>query len=104
MSGKRKPWARLADMIVGRNADYHAVFDTEAGQRVLADLYDFCGVAKDDMPMGGDATGLHLANCAGKRRVALRIASMLNHDDDDLLRIAITGKPYEVDRGDIYED
>jgi hypothetical protein len=97
-------WPTVADMISGRAADYRAVFGSDAGRRVLADLYDFCGVGRDDMPFGGETTGLYLAHETGKRRVALRIASILNHDDGELLRRALTGRPYEVERGDSHDD
>lgn len=99
---RRTLWQSFSDMLLGRNADYRAVFGTEAGKRVLADIYNHAGVGRDNMPPG--STESDLVHREGMRRLALHISSILHHDDDDLLRIALSEKPYEVERGEPHDD
>jgi hypothetical protein len=77
----RNPVARLRQ----RRADYHAVFTSEAGRRVLADLYRFC--LMDQPCFAGDphATAFN----EGRRRVFLRILAVLRMTENDILQLAI---------------
>jgi hypothetical protein len=99
-----KFWVTREGMLLARKEDYQTVFGTEAGRRVLADLYNFAGMGRDEMPPGAEVSGLHLANYAGKRRMVLRIASILNQEVDEILRLATTVKPYEVEGGETHDD
>lgn len=84
---------RLAEWLVPavrrRNADYRAVFSGPVGERVLADLLDACGVARAP----GSLDPQSLAFEAGKRRIALRVCSILNLTDEDMARRALE-RPY----------
>lgn len=61
-----------------RRAEYRAVFEgTDHGRRVLADLYRFCGMTG---PTHVPGDPVETAYNEGKRRVGLRIASILAHD------------------------
>lgn len=68
-----------------RNADYRAVFGSDEGKRVLADLCRFCHVAQPVF-VPGDA--LTSAYRDGMRRVALRVAAILGMSDRQLLQLA----------------
>lgn len=68
-----------------RKHDYRTAFATPEGQRVLADLFGFCGVGRD---MADPQNANHTYYNLGKQRVALRIAACLNMSDADVLRLA----------------
>ena len=67
-----------------RRADYRAAFGDPAGRRVLADLYRFCGMAS---PRFGPGRPDETAFNEGRRRVFLRIAGLLELDDDTIRRM-----------------
>lgn len=68
-----------------RAQPYRIVFGTSEGQRVLQDLFKFCGMDRDVfVPGAPDQTAYQ----AGMRRVALRIAGMLKIDEREAMRIA----------------
>jgi len=67
-----------------RRADYRAVFTGPAGKRALADLYRFCGMGSPSfVPGRPDETAFN----EGRRRVFLRIAAMLELDEDTIRRM-----------------
>jgi hypothetical protein len=68
-----------------RRADYHAVFTSEAGRRVLADLYRFC--LMDQPCFAGDpqATAFN----EGRRRVFLRLLAILRMTENDILQLSM---------------
>lgn len=64
---------------------YRAVFRSAEGREVLADLFRFCRVAEPVVVPGDPIlTGYN----DGLRRVALRIAKLVNMSDDDIMRLA----------------
>ena len=67
-----------------RRADYRAAFSGPAGRRTLADLYRFCGMASSSfVPGRPDETAFN----EGRRRVFLRIAALLELDEDSIRRM-----------------
>lgn len=62
--------------------DYRAVFGSEAGHRVLADLFRSCLI--DNVGYIQRETALH---SQGRKWVYARIHKMLNMDDDELIRL-----------------
>ena len=67
-----------------RQRDYRSVFSGEQGRRVLADLYKYAGLmAQSHVP--GDP--LDTAFREGARRVALRIAAVMEHEPTELLEV-----------------
>lgn len=66
-----------------RSRDYRAVFNTPAGDRVLADLVAACHVLKPIPP--GDA--LASAFAEGERNVALRIMAFLHYTPAEFRRL-----------------
>lgn len=67
-----------------RRADYRAAFAGPAGKRTLADLYRFCGMGSPSfVPGRPDETAFN----EGRRRVFLRIAAMLELDEDTIRRM-----------------
>jgi hypothetical protein len=84
------PMTRILPAHRRRAADYRAVFSGPAGERVLADLFDFCGVARECSHL--DAEGLNRQE--GMRRVALRVASFLNLKDEEIVRRAMSASPF----------
>ena len=71
--------------ILTRQKNYKKVFETEEGQSVLADLYNFCGM-KSDPFVGGepDTTSYNL----GRISIGRRIASILGQDEKEIQAIA----------------
>ena len=63
-------------------ADYRAVFDTEAGQRVLADLFRNCVL--EHVGYIQQETALHKQ---GRGWVFARIFKMLSMNDEELMRL-----------------
>ena len=79
-------WSELAGAFTRRRrrADYRAAFAGAAGRRTLADLYRFCGMGSPSfVPGRPDETAFN----EGRRRVFLRIAAMLELDEDTLRRM-----------------
>lgn len=64
--------------------DYRQTFATDHGHRVLMDLYHFCHLA-DRVHTQGDPC--HTAHLDGMRRVALRIMSMMELDEEAIARM-----------------
>lgn len=65
--------------------DYAQVFDSAAGQRVLADLMKFCGTGRELMVPGqGDSTAYNV----GRYRVAQHVAGILQMDERAMLERA----------------
>ena len=72
-----------------RRLDYHAVFGSEQGQRVLADILRRCGVMKGTFA-GCDT---HLAAFhEGRRRVGLELIETLNQHPDAVSEMLRTGQ------------
>lgn len=71
-----------------RRADYRATFAGPAGRRTLSDLYRFCGMGSPSfVPGRPDETAFN----EGRRRVFLRIAGMLELDDETIRRMIVPG-------------
>lgn len=68
----------------GLRADYGAVFDTAAGQRVLKDLYRFCRM---DQPTFTPDPCTAAFN-EGCRRVFLRILGFRRMSMDDVMKLS----------------
>lgn len=64
--------------------DYDVVFSSEAGQRVLADLYNFCGIKKQMF----NPNPYETAHNTGKHRVMQRIQMQMHHDDQKAMEIS----------------
>lgn len=64
--------------------DYRAVFATESGRRVLADLFRSCLI--DNAGYIQQDTALH---SQGRRWVFARIYKMLNMNDDELVKLTM---------------
>lgn len=62
--------------------DYRAVFGTEAGRRVLRDLFKVCVL--DNVGYIQEETALH---SQGRRFVFVRIHKMMNMDDKEIERL-----------------
>jgi hypothetical protein len=60
-----------------RNKAYYRFFETDDGKAVLADLEVFCGQLRSSI-CEEQPDALQLAFCEGKRRVYLRIISLIN--------------------------
>ena len=87
--------ARTAALL-GRKTDYRAVFlGSDAGRRVLADLYRFCGMAVE-LHVPGDPFGS--AHGLGRRRVGLRIAMLLHEPDDKVITRTEGDDPYGIEQ------
>ncbi|MEO5375940.1 MAG: hypothetical protein H7840_17065 [Alphaproteobacteria bacterium] len=70
---------------------YQATFNTPEGRVVLADLFRFCRVSAPVVVPGDPImTGYN----DGLRRVALRIAGLVNMTDEDIMRL--TTQPEEL--------
>lgn len=67
-----------------RRADYAAVFGTEAGTRVLNDLYRFCHMDQPSFAADPFITAFN----EGQRRVFLRLVGMLRLTDRDVLKLS----------------
>lgn len=77
--------ARRAQLLV----DYRQVFGGEAGQRVLADILQRCGIAQSTFAAGvPDQTAFN----EGRRRVGLEIIETLNRDPDAARALLQTGE------------
>jgi hypothetical protein len=76
----RDPFRRFAR----RRADYEATFASEAGRRVLADLYRFCHMDQPSFAVDPCITAFN----EGRRRVFLRILGILRLTDADIIRLA----------------
>lgn len=64
-----------------RRIDYGLTFTSEHGSRVLKDLYRFCGMAQPSfVPGAPDETAFN----EGKRRVFLRIAALLELNENQV--------------------
>ena len=73
--------------------DYHQVFMTEAGQRVLADILERAGVMQPSFRGdGAEATAFR----EGQRYCSLQIIEMINADPDAARRLATTGDTEEL--------
>jgi hypothetical protein len=72
-----------------RRRDYRAVFDTDEGQRVLADLRGFCRVDSTCVIVGKDGKiDTHATMVAeGRREVFLRIVEILRLTDEQLHKL-----------------
>ena len=66
-----------------RRSDYVDTFSSPQGERVLADLHEFCGASKSSFGRNPYET----AHNEGMRRVWLRIEAFLRMDDERILRI-----------------
>ena len=64
--------------------DYDAVFKTEAGERVLTDLYNFCGINAQIFNSDSHTTSFN----SGKHRVGQRIQSLLCQTNAKTMEIA----------------
>jgi len=78
---RRRWWNRL----VRRRKDFKETFASPQGQRVLAELADFCGLLKTSVIEG--APELTAVN-EGKRMVFLHIAHILSQDDAQVMGLA----------------
>lgn len=67
-----------------RRADYTEAFGSDAGRRVLKDLYRFCRM---DQPTFAQDPCLTAFN-EGCRRVFLRILGIMRLTDDDIIRLS----------------
>ena len=79
-------WSEMAQAFTRRRrrADYRAAFGGPAGRRTLADLYRFCGMGSPSfVPGRPDETAFN----EGRRRVFLRIAGLLELDEDTIRRM-----------------
>ena len=74
-----------------RNAAYRSLFTGPVAEDVLKDLYRFCLVGAECFVPGDP---LATAHNLGKRRVGLRIASILNMTDEQILQLAT--QPQEI--------
>lgn len=70
---------RVIDHVSGRRRDYHTVFTTEEGRRVLRDLNRFC------MYVAPTADANEAVFAMGMQRVFRRIASLAGVSDEALL-------------------
>lgn len=68
-----------------RRADYSAAFHSEAGRRVLADLFRFCHMDQPSFAVDPFITAFN----EGQRRVFLRIAAMTRMSDEDFLKLSM---------------
>jgi hypothetical protein len=67
--------------LFSRRLAYKRVFNTPDGERVLADLYKYCGISKPSYREGkSDAT----ARNEGMRAVALHIKGILRQSENDI--------------------
>lgn len=64
--------------------DYRATFETEAGARVLADLYRFCLMDQPSFAVDPAVTAFN----EGRRRVFLRILGLMRLSDQDVLKLS----------------
>jgi hypothetical protein len=67
-----------------RRADYVTVFTSEAGQRVLSDLFRFCHMDEPCFAADPCITAFN----EGQRRVFLRILGLLRLTDQDIVQLA----------------
>lgn len=82
-----------------RRRHYRAVFETEDGKWVLADLAKFCGAFDTSMvPNDPFATCFN----EGSRRVYLRIRRFLDMTDDEI--ISLVNQAQDAERDDYGED
>lgn len=72
--------------------DYHAVFDTPTGQRVLADLFTFCHFDKPSYVRGDTH---ETAFREGERNVLLRVSQILNLDFKTLQEMMKQEREYD---------
>ena len=64
-----------------KRIDYGLTFRSDHGKRVLSDLYRFCNMGKPSfVPGSPDETAFN----EGKRRVFLRVAALLELNDDQV--------------------
>ena len=97
---------RLRNMPQSRlRSRYRECFRTPAGDAVLRDLFDFCGIRRSSVlaSNGGKIDPHEVFAQEGCRRVALRIAAFLDMDDEALLRLAKKGT-YDGEETSITED
>ena len=88
-------WSKPVKLMFRRSAAYRAVFNTESGRAVLADIFKFCGMDAELLSAGKpDET----AHALGKRRVALRIASLLNFTEVEAAKLAKLERLAETER------
>lgn len=80
---------RKISFLFERRRLYRTVFQTEEGKRVLADIFDACGVGRQ-IAVPGDPHGTYFND--GMRRVGLRIASILDMTDEEIIRLAGQGR------------
>ncbi len=66
-----------------RRADYVDTFSSPVGERVLADLHEFCGAGKQSYV----ADPYQTAYNEGMRRVYLRIQGFLRMTDEQITRV-----------------
>lgn len=67
-----------------RRADYAAVFRSDAGRRVLADLFRFCHADQPSFAIDPFVTAFN----EGQRRVFLRITAMLRLGEQDFVKLS----------------
>lgn len=82
--------SRQIERILKRRSHYRAVFNTPAGEKVLADLRRFCRAHASSVivsPQSGVIDTHAMAVNEGRREVFLRIVSHLHLNDADLLRL-----------------
>lgn len=68
-----------------RKADYAQTFSSEAGKRVLADLYRFCHMDQPSFAVNPFVTAFN----EGQRRVFLRVMGVLRLTDADIRRMSM---------------
>lgn len=73
---------------------YRMVFNSPEGQVVLRDLMRFCGIRQEQFTPGSFED---TAYALGKRRVGLRIASIMHLSDGELVKLA--DQPEEAEHG-----
>ena len=76
-----------------RRIDYRAVFGSDTGQRVLADIMQRCGVMQTSFRPGlPDETAYN----QGRQRAALEIVQTINMDPNAALKMAQSGETEDI--------
>lgn len=75
---------RTIQDIINRKRNYEAVFKSVQGKAVLSDLIKFCGLYDPSFTGNAEQTAFN----EGKRRVALRIISILGQNEKSLEQVS----------------
>jgi len=86
-SKKALQFSSRGEMMLAKTQDFHAVFDTEAGQRVLKHLAQFGFLLR---PTGGPTTSADEKDRnEGRREAVLHILEVLNYDEEAILKMIL---------------